>query len=71
MRLHEAPPARGLVPTLTLATFVNHLNVIVAACLEHAGVWAMWTYYEAFYVQQRPGRYRFHPIAQQAIAGLL
>jgi MFS family permease len=28
MRLHEAPPARGLVPTLTLATFVNHLNVI-------------------------------------------
>jgi predicted MFS family arabinose efflux permease len=29
MRLHAAPPARGLVPTLTLATFVNHLNVIV------------------------------------------
>ena len=28
MRLHAAPPARGLVPTLTLATFVNHLNVI-------------------------------------------
>jgi len=26
--------------------------VIVAACLEHAGVWAMWTYYGAFYVQQ-------------------
>jgi hypothetical protein len=28
MRLHEALPARGLVPTLTLATFVNHLNVM-------------------------------------------
>jgi len=28
MRLHETRPARGLVPTLTLATFVNHLNVI-------------------------------------------
>jgi predicted MFS family arabinose efflux permease len=28
MRLHEASPAGGLVPTLTLATFVNHLNVI-------------------------------------------
>jgi len=28
MRLHETFPARGLVPTLTLATFVNHLNVI-------------------------------------------
>ena len=28
MRLHAAPPVRGLVPTLTLATFVNHLNVI-------------------------------------------
>jgi hypothetical protein len=28
MRLHETLPARGLVPTLTLATFVNHLNVI-------------------------------------------
>src|SRR3989442_4193315 len=28
MRLHAAPPARGLVPMLTLATFVNHLNVI-------------------------------------------
>jgi predicted MFS family arabinose efflux permease len=28
------------------------LSVIVAACLEHAGVWAMWTYYGAFYVQQ-------------------
>jgi predicted MFS family arabinose efflux permease len=28
------------------------LTVIVAACLEHAGVWAMWTYYGAFYVQQ-------------------
>jgi predicted MFS family arabinose efflux permease len=28
MRLHEASPARGLVPTLTLATFVNHLHVI-------------------------------------------
>ena len=26
--------------------------MIVAACLEHAGVWAMWTYYGAFYVQQ-------------------
>jgi hypothetical protein len=28
MRLYAASPARGLVPTLTLATFVNHLNVI-------------------------------------------
>jgi MFS family permease len=28
MRSHEAPPAGGLVATLTLATFVNHLNVI-------------------------------------------
>jgi predicted MFS family arabinose efflux permease len=28
MRLHETPAARGLVATLTLATFVNHLNVI-------------------------------------------
>ena len=28
MRLYAAPPARGRVPTLTLATFVNHLNVI-------------------------------------------
>jgi predicted MFS family arabinose efflux permease len=28
MRLHETRPARELVPTLTLATFVNHLNVI-------------------------------------------
>jgi DHA1 family L-arabinose/isopropyl-beta-D-thiogalactopyranoside export protein-like MFS transporter/DHA1 family inner membrane transport protein len=28
------------------------LTVIVAACLEHAGVWVMWTYYGAFYVQQ-------------------
>ena len=28
MRLNAAPPARGLVPMLTLATFVNHLNVI-------------------------------------------
>src|SRR5262249_51166040 len=28
MRLQETPLARGLVPTLTLATFVNHLNVI-------------------------------------------
>jgi hypothetical protein len=28
MCLHEASPVRGLVPTLTLATFVNHLNVI-------------------------------------------
>ena len=28
MRPHEAPPGRGLVATLTLATFVNHLNVI-------------------------------------------
>jgi len=28
MRLHAAPPVKGLVPTLTLATFVNHLNVI-------------------------------------------
>jgi predicted MFS family arabinose efflux permease len=28
------------------------LTVIVAACLEQAGVWAMWTYYGAFYVQQ-------------------
>jgi predicted MFS family arabinose efflux permease len=28
MRLHEVSPARGLVPTLTLATFINHLNVI-------------------------------------------
>jgi DHA1 family inner membrane transport protein len=27
-------------------------TLIVAACLEHAGVWAMWTYYGAFYVQQ-------------------
>jgi predicted MFS family arabinose efflux permease len=28
------------------------LTVIVAACLEHTGVWVMWTYYGAFYVQQ-------------------
>ena len=28
------------------------LTVIVAACLEQAGVWVMWTYYGAFYVQQ-------------------
>jgi MFS family permease len=28
MRLPEAPAGRGLVATLTLATFVNHLNVI-------------------------------------------
>lgn len=28
MRLHETLPAMGLVPMLTLATFVNHLNVI-------------------------------------------
>jgi hypothetical protein len=28
MHLHETLPARGLVPALTLATFVNHLNVI-------------------------------------------
>jgi predicted MFS family arabinose efflux permease len=28
------------------------LIVIVAACLEHTGVWMMWTYYGAFYVQQ-------------------
>jgi hypothetical protein len=28
MHLRETRPARGLVPTLTLATFVNHLNVI-------------------------------------------
>lgn len=28
MRLHAAPPARGLVPLLTLATCVNHLNAI-------------------------------------------
>jgi predicted MFS family arabinose efflux permease len=27
-------------------------TLIVAACIEHAGVWAMWTYYGAFYVQQ-------------------
>jgi len=26
------------------------LTLIVAACVEHAGVWAMWTYYGAFYV---------------------
>jgi predicted MFS family arabinose efflux permease len=30
----------------------SSLTLIVAACLEHAGVWAMWTYYGAFYVQQ-------------------
>jgi DHA1 family inner membrane transport protein len=28
------------------------LTFILAACLEQAGVWAMWTYYGAFYVQQ-------------------
>jgi len=26
------------------------LTLIVAACVEHAGVWAMWIYYGAFYV---------------------
>jgi MFS transporter, DHA1 family, inner membrane transport protein len=30
----------------------SSLNLIVAACLENAGVNAMWTYYGAFYVQQ-------------------
>jgi hypothetical protein len=28
MRSNVVLPATGLVPTLTLATFVNHLNVI-------------------------------------------
>jgi len=30
----------------------SSLILIVAACLENAGVNAMWTYYGAFYVQQ-------------------
>jgi predicted MFS family arabinose efflux permease len=55
----DKPIDRGQVRlTNILAAYrplVRHrasLTVIVAACLEHAGVWAMWTYYGAFYVQQ-------------------
>jgi predicted MFS family arabinose efflux permease len=39
------------------------LTMIVAACLEHAGVWAMWTYYGAFYVQQ-------HAFTTQQVGGV-
>jgi predicted MFS family arabinose efflux permease len=39
------------------------LTVIAAACLEHAGVWAMWTYYGAFYVQQ-------HAFTTQQVGGV-
>jgi MFS transporter, DHA1 family, inner membrane transport protein len=55
----DVTPGRGHVRlTSILAAYrplVRHrasLTLIVAACLEHAGVWAMWTYYGAFYVQQ-------------------
>jgi len=54
----EAPGCGPVRLTSILAAYrplVRHrasLTVIVAACLEHAGVWAMWTYYGAFYVQQ-------------------
>jgi predicted MFS family arabinose efflux permease len=39
------------------------LTLVVAACLEHAGVWAMWTYYGAFYVQQ-------HAFSTQQVGGV-
>ncbi len=55
----DEAPGRGQVRlTSLLAAYrplVRHrtsLTVIVAACLEHAGVWVMWTYYGAFYVQR-------------------
>jgi predicted MFS family arabinose efflux permease len=55
----DEPIDRGQVRlTSILAAYrplVRHrvsLTLIVAACLEHAGVWVMWTYYGAFYVQQ-------------------
>jgi MFS transporter, DHA1 family, inner membrane transport protein len=55
----EEASGRGQVRlTSILAAYrplVRHrtsLTVIVAACLEHAGVWVMWTYYGAFYVWQ-------------------
>ena len=54
----EAPGHGPVRLTRILAAYqplVRHrtsLTMIVAACLEHAGVWAMWTYYGAFYVQQ-------------------
>jgi predicted MFS family arabinose efflux permease len=50
---------RGLLRLRRMMTayqpLVRHhvsLTLIVAACLEHTGVWTMWTYYGAFYVQQ-------------------
>jgi DHA1 family inner membrane transport protein len=66
----DEAPGRGQVRlTSLLAAYrplVRHrasLTVIVAACLEHAGVWAMWTYYGAFYVQQ-------HAFTTQQIGGV-
>lgn len=55
----DEAPGRGPANLMSILAayrpLVRHrasLAVIVAACLEHAGVWAMWTYYGAFYVQQ-------------------
>jgi predicted MFS family arabinose efflux permease len=66
----DGPIDRGPVRLTSLLTayrpLVRHrasLTVIVAACLEHAGVWAMWTYYGAFYVQQ-------HALTTQQIGGV-
>jgi len=54
----EAPgngPVRLTSILAAYQTLVRHrtsLTVIIAACLEQTGVWVMWTYYGAFYVQQ-------------------
>jgi len=59
MLCRDEAPGRGQVRLQSILVayrpFVRHrasLTLIVAACLEHAGVWTIWTYYGAFYVQQ-------------------
>jgi DHA1 family inner membrane transport protein len=59
MLCRDEAPSRGQVRLQSILAayrpLVRHrasLTLIVAACLEQAGVWAMWTYYGAFYVQQ-------------------
>jgi len=65
----EAPGREPVRLTGILAAYrplVGHrvsLTCMVAACLEQAGVWVMWTYYGAFYVQQ-------HALTTQQVGGV-
>jgi DHA1 family inner membrane transport protein len=58
LRNDEAPSNGQVSLKSVLAAYrplIRHrstMTLIVAACLEQAGTWTMWTYYGAFYVQR-------------------